>query len=148
MLTLLLSAFAIGIAGSAHCVSMCGGIGASLGLNTGKKRFLLTYHAGRLLSYVCLGILFGVLLPLLGIVPQQAMFAAPLRIFTALIMIAIGIQIATGKNFARHLEKYGFHLWQPIARFAQSLLPLQSQRCVYLRYFLGIVALWADLLCA
>lgn len=126
MLILLLSAFATGLAGSAHCVSMCGGISASLGLNSAKKRFLFTYHAGRLLSYICLGIIFGVLLPLIGIAPQQATFAAPLRIFTALIMIIIGIQIATGKNFARYLEKYGFFLWQPIARFARSLLPLRS----------------------
>ena len=58
----LLTALATGLAGSAHCVAMCGGISASLGLGSTRKRYLLVYHGGRLLSYSTLGLIFGCLL--------------------------------------------------------------------------------------
>ncbi len=41
-ITLMLTALTTGLAGSAHCLGMCGGIGATLGLNSQRKRFLPT----------------------------------------------------------------------------------------------------------
>ena len=46
----LLTALATGLAGSAHCVAMCGGISASLGLGSTRKRYLLDRKSTRLNS--------------------------------------------------------------------------------------------------
>ena len=52
-----------GLLGSAHCVGMCGGFAALIGLNTGtlygNLQAQLTYSAGRLMSYGTLGAIAG-----------------------------------------------------------------------------------------
>ena len=95
------TAFATGLAGSAHCIGMCGGISVSLGLGSMKKRLLPVYHLGRLASYTTLGLVFGSLLPLIGVRAYNAIWGASLRIAAALIMLAIGLQIVFGVNFLR-----------------------------------------------
>ncbi|MDO4643870.1 MAG: sulfite exporter TauE/SafE family protein [Cardiobacteriaceae bacterium] len=124
--TVLLTAFATGIAGSAHCVTMCGGISVSLGLGSMQKRLLPVYHIGRLISYATLGIVFGSLFPLLGIRPENPNWGVGLRIVTALIMGFVGVQIIFGVNLLRRFERYGARLWKPIALFVQTLLPVRS----------------------
>jgi sulfite exporter TauE/SafE len=48
-----------GVLGSSHCIGMCGGFAAIIGLNTGtlagNLRAQLVYSAGRLMSYGTLG---------------------------------------------------------------------------------------------
>ena len=122
----LLTAFATGLAGSAHCVAMCGGISISLGLGSMKKRLLPVYHGGRLASYATLGLVFGCLLPLIGVRDYSPAWAMALRLAAALVMFAIGLQIALGINLLRRLERYGSRLWQPLAGFVQSLLPVRT----------------------
>ena len=122
----LLTAFATGLAGSAHCVAMCGGISVSLGLGSMKKRLLPVYHGGRLASYATLGLIFGCLLPLIGVRDYSPAWAMALRLAAALVMFAIGLQIALGINLLRRLERYGSRLWQPLAGFVQSLLPVRT----------------------
>ena len=120
------TAFATGLAGSAHCIGMCGGISVSLGLGSMKKRLLPVYHLGRLASYTTLGLVFGSLLPLIGVRAYNAIWGASLRIAAALIMLSIGLQIIFGVNFLRYLERYGSRLWRPLAGLVQSLLPVQT----------------------
>lgn len=122
----LLTAFATGLAGSAHCVAMCGGISISLGLGSMKKRLLPVYHGGRLASYATLGLIFGCLLPLIGVRDYSPVWAMALRLAAALVMFAIGLQIALGINLLRRLERYGSRLWQPLAGFVQTLLPVRT----------------------
>jgi sulfite exporter TauE/SafE len=60
---LIISAFAMGLLSSFHCVGMCGAIAFSLPtqqLSTARKvGGILLYNSGRMLSYTLLGILFG-----------------------------------------------------------------------------------------
>lgn len=55
----------IGLAGSLHCVGMCGPLLLAFPPDAATRRRmlgrLLTYHAGRILSYSALGLLFGLL---------------------------------------------------------------------------------------
>ena len=122
----LLTAFATGLAGSAHCVAMCGGISVLLGLGSMKKQLLPVYHGGRLASYATLGLVFGCLLPLIGVRDYSPAWAMALRLAAALVMFAIGLQIALGINLLRRLERYGSRLWQPLAGFVQTLLPVRT----------------------
>lgn len=55
MLSTALPALALGLLSSLHCVGMCGPLLLAL-----PSRSLL-YHAGRILTYSCLGLLFGLL---------------------------------------------------------------------------------------
>ena len=52
-----------GLLGSSHCVGMCGGFAAIVGLRTGSMagnlRAQLIYSAGRLMSYATLGAIAG-----------------------------------------------------------------------------------------
>ncbi len=62
---MLTTALLLGLAGSLHCVGMCGPLLLALPLNAeGKRKVLrqmLVYHAGRILTYAALGMLFGLL---------------------------------------------------------------------------------------
>lgn len=60
----IISAFAMGLLSSFHCVGMCGAIAFSLptqGLPPAKKlRGILLYNSGRIITYTLLGVLFGI----------------------------------------------------------------------------------------
>lgn len=64
-MTILAPALLLGLAGSLHCVGMCGPLLLALPLDASGKwqvlRKMLVYHAGRILTYVALGLLFGLL---------------------------------------------------------------------------------------
>ncbi len=55
----------LGLAGSLHCVGMCGPLLLALPLDASGKRHvvgqMLVYHSGRLLTYAALGLFFGLL---------------------------------------------------------------------------------------
>ena len=52
--------FALGLAGSLHCVQMCGPLVLSFGLSaTGGARTHAAYHLGRILTYALLGAIAG-----------------------------------------------------------------------------------------
>ena len=55
-------AFMAGLAGSGHCIGMCGGIIAALSVSapqSGRMLPVLAYHCGRILTYSLLGLLAG-----------------------------------------------------------------------------------------
>lgn len=62
---MILSAIALGLMGSLHCVGMCGPIAFMLPVdrtNNYKKTIqILVYHSGRLFAYGIMGVLFGLL---------------------------------------------------------------------------------------
>ncbi len=72
---MLLSASVLGLLGSLHCLGMCGPIAFVLPLDresqTKKVLQLFIYHAGRLLAYGTIGILFGFLGKSLSIFGMQ-----------------------------------------------------------------------------
>ena len=94
-------AFVAGLAGSGHCLGMCGGILAALAVaspgTSGGQRFRLNlaYHIGRIITYSLLGLLAGA-------VSQAALFTALKPhlywLFAAanLMVIAIGLATAFG----------------------------------------------------
>jgi uncharacterized protein len=62
---MLYSALVLGLVSSLHCIGMCGPIAMMLPVshdNPEKKALqIMAYHAGRLLSYACIGLLFGLI---------------------------------------------------------------------------------------
>jgi sulfite exporter TauE/SafE len=71
-------AFIAGLAGSAHCIGMCGGIVAALAMSNRNMtpRFKLfsqlLYNAGRITTYTMLGIVAGMVGPSLDLLPVKS----------------------------------------------------------------------------
>lgn len=98
---LITTAFIMGLAGSFHCVGMCGPIAFALPLNRAnnitKAVGILFYNTGRIATYVILGILlglFGTGLKLAGILQQ--------------VSITIGIIIILSVMVPRVMKKINF----------------------------------------
>ncbi|MCO6460142.1 MAG: sulfite exporter TauE/SafE family protein [Saprospiraceae bacterium] len=63
MLAYILSGFMIGIAGSFHCIGMCGPLAVAMPWYAGEGYWwkVVRYHLGRTLTYMCLGLCFGII---------------------------------------------------------------------------------------
>ena len=93
----LLSAFTVGLLGSAHCIGMCGGITSALSLSLeGKSRphtlgLMGCYHIGRIFSYATAGFLLATLGWFLGDLSQTTRMA--LRYLAGGMLIAMGLYL-------------------------------------------------------
>jgi hypothetical protein len=129
----LVSAFALGLLGSTHCVAMCGGIvGAlTLGLPERARRsrsllifYLGLYNTGRLLSYAFAGFALG----LIGSVFFQTLPAntAPwaAKVISGFFLIAFGLFLTGWWPFLTTLEKWGAHAWRTLEPIGRRLLPV------------------------
>ena len=89
-------AFSAGLAGSGHCLGMCGGIVTALSLSqresdaTGRFLFNLLYHAGRICTYSLLGLLVG-LAAQAGMVDALKPYVKWLFLAANLFVVAIGL---------------------------------------------------------
>jgi uncharacterized protein len=91
MLAYLLPGLVLGLAGSLHCVGMCSPLMLALPMDMASRRQvigqLLTYHAGRILTYAALGLLFG----LLGKGIAVAGFQQGLSIVAGILMLGMAV---------------------------------------------------------
>lgn len=129
MSMMLLSAIAMGFLGSPHCLGMCGGIVTAFGIaikdSSPKKRAMLigTYHVGRLISYMALGLvvsLFGE-----HVVAKFLLGNATPRILLGLAVVFASL-LMLGVPFLSRLEKIGLGLWQTLAPVRQKVFPMNT----------------------
>ena len=95
-------AFLTGLAGSPHCIGMCGGIVAALSLGgrggAGRQLFQLLYNLGRVTTYTLLGIMAGAAgasLDLLSV--REASF----YLYLAANVLVVLIGVASAAGFSR-----------------------------------------------
>ncbi|NND61677.1 MAG: sulfite exporter TauE/SafE family protein [Flavobacteriaceae bacterium] len=110
---MLWTALILGLAGSFHCVGMCGPIAFLLPVDrksVGRKNFqIFLYHFGRLISYAIIGLLFGLIGKSLGLFGVQQQLS-----------IAIGVIMITLVVIPPHiLNKYAFS--RPIYRIISKV---------------------------
>jgi sulfite exporter TauE/SafE len=134
--------FLAGLAGSVHCIGMCGGIVSafsaagrpafpvavvaasrrSAGLKQGLRN--LAYNAGRIASYGVAGAIAG---GMSGGLRQLAGFAwlqlAGLWLAN-LMLLALGLYLMDAWRGLARLEAAGWMLWRHLQPFTRSLLPL------------------------
>ncbi len=96
-----------GLLGSSHCVGMCGGFAAIVGLRTGSLagnlRAQLIYSAGRIMSYATLGAIAGFAGQRLSdSLPKMINIPAVLSLVAGLFLVREGL-LATGL-FARRVK--------------------------------------------
>lgn len=128
-------AFAVGLLSSFHCIGMCGGIMGALtfSLPSGLRDqmgkmlpFVLAYNLGRLLSYGIAGALFGLFgAGLFDMLEPWLGQGWPQRL-AALVMIAIGLNIAGLLPQLAGIERLGGMLWRGLEPFGRALLPVRA----------------------
>lgn len=95
--SLIISGFVLGMAGSLHCMGMCGPLSLVLpmqGLTRGSKLFsLLTYQFGRITTYAILGIAFG----FFGRKLFHAGFQQTASLVIGFVIVAAGVLLFIGK---------------------------------------------------
>lgn len=137
------TAIVIGLLGSTHCIGMCGGIAASIGLSTGNSKhpawlILLGYNLGRITSYSIAGALLGIA----GAVVATSTAGMLLQVVAGVLLIAMGLYVAQWWFGITRLEKAGGYIWKYIQPFASRILPVQNGQQALL---LGL--LWGWLPC-
>lgn len=108
----LLTPMLLGLASSLHCVGMCGPLMLALPLDAAGKRHvvrqMLTYHAGRILTYTVLGVLFG----LMGKGIAMAGFQKVLSIGAGVFMLAMAFTAWRFEQLVTALPGFGkFTQW-------------------------------------
>lgn len=129
-----LTAFSLGILGSLHCVTMCGGISCALGSNYSNQSVaavpsvrwssLLTYNFGRISSYMLIGLVFGFGSQVF--IDQWQALSFILRLAAGLLLILMGLYIAGVSRFLVRLEALGFQLWRRL--MSRSGVAINSER--------------------
>jgi sulfite exporter TauE/SafE len=132
-----LSAFLLGVLGSAHCIGMCGGIASSVALTqqSNKLLSLLFYNVGRISSYAIAGALLG----LLDFLVRYSALELALRTFAAIMRIAMGLYVAQWWRGLTKIETIGNGIWRFISPAASKLLPVTNLKQAFL---LGIFWGW------
>ncbi|ABL02681.1 conserved hypothetical protein [Candidatus Ruthia magnifica str. Cm (Calyptogena magnifica)] len=146
-----ISVFLMGLLGGVHCLGMCGGVVGMLsaGLDpqvrdNPKKAVLfhLNYNLGRILSYMLIGAIFGLIGTLLAQTLQMSMFDKVLRIFSGVLMVMVGLYIGNWSSSIQILEKFGAKLWVKLQPLTRCFLPIRSLRSAF---FTGL--LWGGIPC-
>jgi uncharacterized protein len=148
---LLLSALAMGLLGSTHCVLMCGGVVAMTcsalplarrGKPVAQLPFVLAYNAGRVASYALAGATAGAIgaaLTSFGMVEQAQLV---LRLAAGAMMVAVGFYVTGLTRTLSWLERAGEPVWRRIAPAARRLVPVRSPVAA-----LALGALWGWMPC-
>ena len=142
------AALVAGLAGSLHCLGMCGGIAGALGLRASRSPGLpgaahvAAHHLGRLTSYALAGAAAGGAGASLGALIDPGRVGPWLRIAAGAFIILIGLRIAFRWNVLAGLERLGGRLWRRVAPAAGRLAGDSGLTASF-----GLGALWGFLPC-
>jgi sulfite exporter TauE/SafE len=125
------AALLLGLAASGHCLVMCGGISAALGIATAKDAdgrtrptLLMGYQLGRISSYTLAGLLLaGILGGLIGLLDIESV-RRTLRALAALAFL-LGALVAFGRLRDPGIG-IGRRLWPRLAPLGRRLLPVTT----------------------
>jgi len=144
----LIAALLLGVAGSTHCLGMCGAISINLSFSVPAEqrspKALLRWHilfsAGRISLYILLGALSGAL----GSVARDAIPGGTriVMLLSAAVLIMIALHLIGRSSGIRWLEAAGNLVWQRIQPFMRSLLPIKK---LWQAYTVGL--LWGFMPC-
>jgi len=124
------SAYLIGLMGSTHCLSMCGGISASLSMalpvGAGYRRrqtlMLLAFNGGRIASYVIIATLVALLST--SAADQYASVGPVLRTLAGSLLILMGLSMGQWWQGIRYVERLGAPVWQKVSPLTRRVMPV------------------------
>jgi sulfite exporter TauE/SafE len=130
---------------------MCGGVvgmltaGLEPQVRANPKKvalFHLNYNVGRILSYILMGAIFGLVGALLTQSLQMNILDQGLRIFSGVLMIMVGMYIGNWSTSIQVFERMGAKFWTKLQPLTQKFLPIQNLRGAF---FTGL--LWGGIPC-
>ncbi|HJV00742.1 MAG TPA: sulfite exporter TauE/SafE family protein [Burkholderiaceae bacterium] len=147
----LLSVFAVGLAGSVHCIGMCGGIVSALSATAPRapappparviaitpvtalapagQRLLrvAAYNTGRISSYMVAGALAGGLAQGAASLAKLATLQLAFYWLANLMLVALGLYLMDAWRGLAHVESAGQIVWRRVQPLLKLLLPMDSQ---------------------
>ena len=120
-----IAALLAGLAGSGHCLGMCGGISAALAGGGRGPAWLsaLLLSGGRLASYALAGAIAGAGGALLGRGLDLLQLGQLLRLGFGLLLLAVGLTLALRWRGLQRIEALGARLWTRLTPALGGLLP-------------------------
>lgn len=122
------AAFMVGLAGSVHCVAMCGGISGALGLRARRANvvgrrsgFTMLHQVGRLMSYTLAGAGVGAFGNVILRAVDINALALIARVLAGAVLLAIAANLLFKWNSLLVLERPGIHLWRRLAPLASRI---------------------------
>ncbi|MDO5640017.1 MAG: sulfite exporter TauE/SafE family protein [Neisseria sp.] len=142
----LLTLFLIGFFGGGHCIGMCGGLSSAFALQLPPhiKRFwlILLLNAGRIGSYVFIGILLGALGQIGISLDQTRWLQNSLFVSANILLLLLGLYLAGLSSTVTKVESIGRPIWRRLNPLLNRLLPIQSLPACF-----GVGLLWGWLPC-
>lgn len=133
----------LGLLGSGHCLGMCGGIMAALGMGCRKNTtagllmILLAYNAGRINSYIIAALLVGALGLWLQSLHTSIGFS--MRMISGFLLLLMGFYLTGWWRILTRLEQLGEQLWRHIQPLGKRLMPVETLPHAFL---LGLIWGW------
>ena len=141
----LLPIFLVGLAGSVHCIGMCGGIVGALSGARGSARVIpiapaprpwaelrrqgatvLAYNSGRIASYMAAGALAGGLAGGVLALSRIATLQVGAYWLANLMLVALGLHLMDAWHGLARLEAAGQFLWRRLQPLLKPLLPVDN----------------------
>jgi sulfite exporter TauE/SafE len=121
-------ALLMGLFGSVHCMTMCGGIaGAVTPAGPGSSWLLrLSGQVGRLLSYGTWGALAATFGGALGHIVPLDVVRLVVRILAFFMLVGVGLHLTGISSIIRVVERVGGPLNRAVGPFARRLFPVKS----------------------
>ncbi|WP_338768693.1 sulfite exporter TauE/SafE family protein [Massilia sp. METH4] len=142
----LLPVLAVGLAGSVHCVGMCGGIVGALSATAPRRTIpivpaapalpmaaafdgtarVLTYNAGRIASYMMAGALAGGFVNGAGALALAAHWQGVAYLLANAMLVALGLYLMNAWHGLLRVEAAGNRLWRRLLPAMKYLLPADT----------------------
>lgn len=130
---MLWTGFLIGLLGSWHCVGMCGPIALMVPGSKGRNRFLAItlYHSGKIISYLLMGSLFGMIPALL--------FSFKIQALTSLIIGGVMILLALSPILLSKFENSGYQFADRYFKLKNKLIASLKKDGAEYGFYVGIL---------
>lgn len=117
---------AAGFLGGIHCLGMCGGLVAALGLQTtGSRQFglLLAANIGRIASYAAIGALLGGVSSAVRWLPAASAIQTALYVFSLMLLLMLGLYLGGFGHGLNRIERMAIPIWRYLQPYFYRLLP-------------------------
>ncbi|WP_194755633.1 sulfite exporter TauE/SafE family protein [Aliidiomarina indica] len=128
-LPFLLTALVMGLAGSGHCLAMCGGLAAAMGMHHSAARLFL-YNLGRISSYAIAGAIVGAALFSAAALYPNLLIG--FRILAGVFMLLLGLYFIRWRRVLLWIERLGSVLWRVIQPLSKKLPAQKTNTQVFL----------------
>jgi uncharacterized protein len=121
-------AFLAGLMGGVHCLGMCGGIVAAMGMQGGapKAEVQAGYNLGRIASYTLAGALAGLIGSAAFLSERLWPVQTVLYVLAQVMLILVGLYLAGLNQSVLRLETVGGRLWRQIQPRIGRMLPVDG----------------------